>query len=70
MKLYEFLSSIIDAVDLDLMTKKDAFDQIRYFYKSMEPVLPAIPEDDKEKKELENFIELAHKISVKYKLQG
>jgi len=66
MSLVKLVRNLIQAVDKNIMTKENAFDQLSEFYKKSNFNIPRIPKDDEEKKKLTEFIEMAERIVADY----
>jgi len=67
-EIYKMLGDLIREYDMGKVRAEEAFTYIYQKYKMTETQLPQIASTDKEYKELKEFIELANKISAKYKL--
>ena len=65
MTLAMIVEQSVYAVNEGLMSKDDAYTAISNYHLSTDPKLPQIPKK-RDKEELEEFIELAHRISAKY----
>jgi flagellar biosynthesis chaperone FliJ len=67
-EIYKMLGDLVREYDMGRISAEVAFSHIYNKFKMTETQLPQIASTDKEYKELKEFIELANKISAKYKL--
>jgi hypothetical protein len=65
--MLKLIHSLILSVEHNKMSKSEAFDCITRKFKDQEPHLPSIPKDAKERDDIHKFIELAQRISIKYR---
>ena len=65
--MLKLIHSLILSVEYNKMSKSEAFDCITRKFKEQEPHLQSIPKDAKERDDIHKFIELAQRISIKYK---
>lgn len=68
MNLRLLLENLLSATETGQMTDAEAFDQLRKFLQEEQVRLPPIAANEKDRVELEQFIELAQKISAKYSI--
>lgn len=68
MSLRKVVSNLINATLDGYMTDAEAFNQLRKYMEEEDFILPKIPRNKEEIDELEQFIELAQKISAKYSI--
>jgi len=66
MKLSYLIEQLIYGVQMGLINKSEAFDQLIKYQAGVTFKLPPIPKNAEDKNEIETFIELAKSISAKY----
>lgn len=66
MTLNMLIEQLVYGVQMGLLSKTEAFDQLIEFKLKENFKLPPIPKNEKDKAEIQTFIELAKSISAKY----